>query len=681
MLKMKCCFIVILLVSLSLSHIVYGQTVITVDGKDGNDTMCDDGSHPCKTLDVALNAVKNSNITIKISNGIYHHNSILSSTITYSDISITGSGINVTVIECSNGTGFGFINASDISISELTMSGCGELRTSTTLNAASTATLQFRAALYFLNVVNVIIDNVAVINSNGMGVTMYDITGAVNVQNSIFRNNNVPLNELEKYPGGGGFSVEFTFCKPGLVQLLHTSECETSTNINSLYLFHKCTFQSNYATTVNESSTTYIPNAYGFRNQQFGRGGGLSVFFKGKALNNSVTINTCKFIDNHAVWGGGFHSDIVDHSKNNTLNIIHCVFNSNWCPSNDGAQDGLVSFKTGGGAIRIALLFFNMQATVEYNSIEIQNCTFTNNSAYYGGAVSYKITKEPNQITASNTLTFARCSWHSNKAQTGSAVNLVSQPFPVGVTPYVRFSDCMFSHNMNRYSDNSTKPVGTGALYSDNIPVEFSGKCNFSSNEGTALAGATTYFMLVNDSLTLFSNNSGNNGGAIALLGNTYLILEKNTTLWFTDNKAYSKGGAIYFISSSERDFISTQKCFIFYSDRNAEQGNWNVSVNFQNNTDSSDKSIYATTLLPCVWENLPGNVEVKSSSVDVLFNQTFHFINSLGPTVGNNSVIDPISITINESVPVRIPPGKLYKFNITSFDELGNEVKPVFLV
>ena len=317
--------------------------------------------------------------------------------------------------------------------------------------------------------------------------------------------------------------MEFTFCKPGLVQLLHTNEYETSTNINSLYLFHKCTFQSNYATTVNNSSTTYIPNAYSFRNQQFGRGGGLSVFFKGKVLNNSVTIHSCKFIDNHAVWGGGFHSDIVDHSKNNTLNIIHSVFNDNWCPSNDGAQDGLVSFKTGGGAIRIALLFFNMQATVEYNSIEIQNCNFTNNSAYYGGAVSYKITKEPNQITASNTLTFAGCSWHSNKAQTGSAVNLVSQPFPVGVTPYVRFTDCIFSHNMNHYSDNSTKPVGTGALYSDSIPVEFSRKCDFSFNEGTALAGSATYFILVNNSVTMFSNNSGNSGGAVALLGNTYV--------------------------------------------------------------------------------------------------------------------------------------------------------------
>ena len=331
-----------------------------------------------------------------------------------------------------------------------------------------------------------------------------------------------------------------------------------------------------------------------------------------------------------------------------------------------------------------------MQASVQYNSIRIQDCKFTKNTAFYGGAVSYKITRESKRITASNSLTFAGCRWCSNEAQTGSAVNLVSQPYPLGVTPHVIFSDCNFSNNINhyshsnkinRYSDNSTKPVGIGSLYSDNIPVVLSGSCNFTCNKGTALAGSATYFILANNSVTKFDENSGNNGGAIALLGNTYLVLDPNTKLWFTGNKADNKGGAIYFISSSERDFISTQKCFVFYSDRSAEQGNWSVSVNFQNNTDMMNKSIYATTLLPCVWENLPENIEVKWSSVDVLFNQTFHFTDSSGSTVGSNSITDAINITINEPTPVQIPPGRLYKFNITSLDELGNEVNPVFFV
>ena len=680
---MNYCFtIVSLVIALSLSHSIQDQNVIIVDGKDGNDTMCNSSLH-CKTLDAALSFLKDNNVTVtvKILNGTYYHNATSNSTMTRSGITITGNGSDTTIIECNDGAGFGFINVSDIHISKLTLSGCGELRESTTLNTASNATIPFRAALYFLNVIKVTIDNVAIINSNGMGVAMYDVTGNVIVNNSIFRNNSVSSHELHIYPGGGGFSVEFTFCEPGLVKLLNTAECETNTNNNSLYLFYNCTFQSNIATTVDASNTTYATNAYGFSNQQFGRGGGLSVFFKGKAFNNNVTIDSCTFTGNRAVWGGGFHSDIVDHSRNNALEIINSTFDRNQCPFSDADENGLLSVNTGGGAIRIALLFFDTRARVLCNSVTIKQCEFSHNSAYYGGAISYKITKEADQAVASNTVNFLACIWFRNKARTGSAVNLEAQPFPLGVTPYATFSDCFFLNNTNHYWKSSDKPVGIGALYSDSIPVVFSKDCNFSYNKGTALTGSATFFILANNSVTKFDKNVGNNGGAIALLGNTYIILDQNTTVWFTENIAYSKGGAIYFISSSERDFISTQKCFIFYSNRSAEQGQWNASVYFQNNSDLLKKSIYATTLLPCVWGNLPGSIKVDSSSLDLLFDQTFHFVSSCGPTIGSNAMTDAINITVNEPTPVEIPPGRLYKFNITSRDELGNIVEPIFFV
>ena len=670
-------FIISLLVSLSLSHSVYNQTVIIVDGKDGDDAVCQNGSHPCKTLDTALNAVENNTI-IQIHNGTYSLNT--SSTLSHSNVTITGSGPNITIIQC-NETGFGFINASNIRINKLTVSECGEVRDSTTLNAALNTTLPFRAALYFLSVVNVTIDNIAVINSIGMGVAMYDVTGVVNVQNSVFKNNSVPPNEHDKYPGGGGLSVEFTFCKPGVVQLNNTNECETTTNINSSYLFYNCTFQLNTATTVDASNTTYVTNSYGFGNQQFGRGGGLSVFFKGKAFNNSVTIDTCTFTHNYAVWGGGFHSDVVDHSKNNTLNIVNSFFAYNHCFLNDSVRKGLLSVNTGGGAVRIALLFSDIRASVQNNIITMEQCNFSRNSAYYGGAMSYKITKEADRTVASNTVSFANCSWFKNKARTGSAVNLEAEPFPSGITPYASFSDCHYINNTNHYLPNPDKPVGIGALYSDNIPVVFSEHCTFSGNKGTALTGSAVFFVLANNSVTRFDKNYGNNGGAIALLGNTYLILHQNTTLWFTHNKAYSKGGAIYFVSSSERDFVSTQKCFIFYSDLNAEQENWNTSLYFQNNTDFLNKSIYATTLLPCVWGNLPGSVDINSTSLDFLFSRTFHFANSSGPAFGDNSMTDVISITVNDPTPIKLSPGRLHSFNITSLDELSNTVTPVFFV
>ena len=677
---MNYCFLVSLVIPLSLSHSVQDQTVITVDGKNGDDKMCQNVPHVCKTLDVALNVVKDNEaiVTVNILNGTYYHNMTRNSTIICSGITIFGNGSNTTIIECNDGAGFGFIDASNINISELTLSGCGELRNSTTLNAALNATIPFRAALYFLNVVNVTIDSVTVINSNGMGVAMYDVTGNVIVRNSIFRNNTVLSH---KYPGGGGFSVEFTFCEPGMVKLLNTSECETSTNNNSIYLFYNCVFDSNIATTVDISDTTYATNAYGFNNQQFGRGGGLSVFFKGKAFKNTVTIDSCTFTNNSAIWGGGFHSDIVDHSRNNSLEIINCTFYYNRCPFDDAYENGLYSVNTGGGAIRIALLFFDIRASVLHNSVTIKQCNFLHNTAYYGGAVSYKITKQAEQKVATNTVNFSECIWLRNKARTGSAVNLEAQPFPLGVTPYTTFNDCLFLNNTNHYWKSSDKPVGIGALYSDNIPVVFTGNCSFSYNKGTAVTGSATFFILANNSVTTFDGNVGNNGGAIALLGSTYIILDHNATVWFTENEAYSKGGAIYYVSSSERDFISTQKCFLFYSDRSASHSQWNATVYFQNNTDPLNKSIYTTTLLPCVWGNLPGSTKVNSLSLDSLFNQTFHFINSDGTTIGSNAMTDAINITVHGHDPVEIPPGRLFKFNITSRDELGNIVEPIFFV
>ena len=190
------------------------QKVITVSYINGNDSLCNlINSYPCKTLHTALQAVRNNDM-ICIHNGNYFHNT--NTTLTYSNVSITGNGSVVTIIQCNNnGTGFGFINVSNISISRLTLSGCGQFRSSTTINISSNSTMLFRAAMYFANVTHVSIDDVVISKSIGMGVAMYDVTGDVTVTNSIFSNNRVQKHEYTFYPGGGGFSVEFSCCTPG----------------------------------------------------------------------------------------------------------------------------------------------------------------------------------------------------------------------------------------------------------------------------------------------------------------------------------------------------------------------------------------------------------------------------------------------------------------------------------
>ena len=234
------------------------QRVITVD--NSNDTLCNQNdSHSYTTLHAALETV-GDNDTIHICNGSYPHNT--NTNLTYNNVIITGNGPDVTIVECEGGTGFGFINVNNIIISGLTLSGCGQLRNSTT-NSSSGSIMLFRAALYFENVRNVDIDNVVVNNSIGMGVAMYDVTGSVTVSNSIFRNNSVPSYERDTiYPGGGGFSVEFSYCKVGNI----SSSCY-NTNEGVYYLFYNCTFDHNTASTLNKSYSSYPSKTFGTSNQ------------------------------------------------------------------------------------------------------------------------------------------------------------------------------------------------------------------------------------------------------------------------------------------------------------------------------------------------------------------------------------------------------------------------------
>ena len=139
---------------------------------------------------------------------------------------------------------------------------------------------------------------------------------------------------INTYPGGGGVSVEFSFCTPGIVNYCNCT--------NAFYLFKNCKFQHNSAST---NLHCYATETFGSSNQQFGRGGGLSIFFRGHSLFNKIEISDCVFDSNKAVWGGGFHSDIVDYSTGNVLTLENSDFTNNACDY----DDNLMTTGTGRG--------------------------------------------------------------------------------------------------------------------------------------------------------------------------------------------------------------------------------------------------------------------------------------------------------------------------------------------
>ena len=674
---MSYCSIIYLLI---ISFVSCQSNVITVDRNNGNDTLCTpDSPNPiCKTLDTALEALRDNDTIIYIHNGKYSHNT--NATVTYNNVTITGNGSDVTIVECNKtGTGFDFINVNNIDIGGLTLSGCGQLRNSTTIKSSppNASVMLFWVALYFVNVTNVNISDVVVSNSIGMGVAMYDVNGTVRVTNSIFRNNSVPSNDL--YPGGGGFSVQFSYCKLGG----NISISCNNTNKKATYLFCNCTFEHNYASTINPTNTSYPSETFGLDNQQFGRGGGLSVFFKGHSLQNVITISDCVFDHNYAVWGGGFHSDIVDFSTGNVLTLKNCIFTNNHC----NYDDSLTTTGTGGGGVRIAFLFYDPRSKVHGNSVQFINCRFQCNKAYYGGGLSSRISKEKHVTIASNRLELIDCTWIENVARTGSGFDIISHAFPHGLSPVVRIVNCNFTANSNSYSKMAAFPLGIGALYADNIPVNFSGNCIFTGNKDSAIAAIATYLIFSNNTSVMFNDNSGWHGAGMALLGNAYFVVYHNTSLQFINNNAVTKGGAIYYINSGQKDFLSTQRCLFYYYDLNAQDSTekWTTTFNFSGNNASpyGGNSIYCTTLLTCIWNNIPGNVTIGGNDTLRVFNwsKIFHYNDKPGEILEEIATdAEKISSDYNTTECIKIPPGQFHHLNIMPVDDRGQKAHPAII-
>ena len=133
-------------------------------------------------------------------------------------------------------------------------------------------------------------------------------------------------------------------------------------------------------------------------------------------------------------------------------------------------------------------------------------CDFTGNTAYWSGGVSYLVVKEQQRLPT-NVLYFYDCSWQSNMARFGAAVDLsLYQSLASGVVLPVKFEDCSFVKNTLSTPRGQFELQGIGTVYVNSIVVTLKGSLLFNANKGSALvvsaAGITIddncYMMLIN---------------------------------------------------------------------------------------------------------------------------------------------------------------------------------------
>ena len=111
--------------------------------------------------------------------------------------------------------------------------------------------------------------------------------------------------------------------------------------------------------------------------------------------------------------------------------------------------------------------------------------------------------------------------------------------------------DTVFENNVNHH----TQGEGQSTVYlADMTNVSFS-NCKFSSNRGTPITAVRSVVSL--SGVMEFVNNTGYQGGGLALYGNSLINIEhRNTVMNFTSNQANNVGGGLFIQSLTNNCFF-----------------------------------------------------------------------------------------------------------------------------
>ncbi len=706
-----------LLVVLLCSEAVLGLNIYVSNQSSTSNSTCwqeGDGLH-CSTFGMALEELSHHNhSTLWVAKGVYYlnqsvpaedknedKNDVLDQSGDYRfiwvvDIAISVWDDNETAqdlraipvrVQCENETGLTFIYATNVTIRGVEFSQCGVLQYSTSKVSDDGSFEQFYTALYFLYASDVTLEFVHVTETPGTGVVMYATVGRNLITNSSF-SFNAPrlLANKTSESGGGGLYIEFPYCTPDLQNCTLNFTTLQRYVSNSEYVIESCKFFNNTAKIHDEIQSIFITPQLD-KHLAFGRGGGLSIFFKGRSVNNSIQVRSCSIMNNIALWGGGLFMEFQDMSNNNNFSMEATKIESNHCFHHASESKG-----SGGGGARVGYIFF-APTHAHHNRMSFLNVTFAGNKAYYGGGLSLYASREPTEAIATNTLDFRDCIWTSNLARVGSGVDLsVWHPVPYGAVIEPSFTDCTFNDNTAQYTQKLGQFVGLGALYSNFIPVSFRGKVFFLNNTETALVCIGARIQFHSGCVARFHENSGRTGGAVALMGYSFLEVSSGTSLCFVRNRAEIVGGAIFGQSIGEHNLISSGNCFIRYEEIETPPREWDTTFYFEDNKANSEvNSIYATSLLSCFWGAASGSASIADAA-----NHVFCWNSSLTENQGwiykNSSCKDeiatsPAKFVVKENVTslcsgdsacnisIKVIPGLSTSLPFFTKDDRGNDV------
>ena len=424
---------------------------------------------------------------------------------------------------------------------------------------------KIKTAIYVVDSFDVTVQSIDMQESCGVGMVFLNTGGNVSITNSTFSDNRVcsdipnPNTDYE-YPGGGGLHIELVPCG--------SKACRKPPMTNTHYEIVHCHFDGNTASAPLGFKTAYPSNG---ATQYYGRGGGLFIGLAGDTHSNLFLIRHCKMKENSAVWGGAIALYVIDHVHDSSITIYNCTLEENSSPQYGG----------GGAVIRYETAHTDMSLL---NSITFMRCDFLRNKAIFGGGLEFVGGSVVHND--SSLIHFLDCTFTGNQANSSAALDITAIRQSVFLTGLkIHFTNCTFTENqvvdnLTPIQNNTATQVksGTGTFTVLYFEVRFLDRVVFENNTGTALYVVAGSINFEENIEANFLGNSGYNGGAIALVASSVMIVSKNSSFIFSNNIATRSGAAIFSLNLGIHQLhkVVVTMCFIGCADSGC-----NGSVNF----------------------------------------------------------------------------------------------------
>ena len=629
------------------------------------DGQCSTSSLEWIASDVAQNSQCNINVNININTSQL----LLKGNATFSGIqilTINGKNDLNTTITCQEGDdypGLIFRSINGLEIRDLSLVNCGALYSKR---------FSYSSAITIIDCKDVLVENVNIMKSVGLGLCIFEQQGGfVQVRSSTFTDNILPEHYHDLRINGGGGVYVGNFKRNAL-------EYEPIT-----FRFERCSFERNVA--HSRYYNFLYTNDLGEPVSGHGLGGGAAILFDKGLKDVHVIFSQCIFLKNEAFKGAGICVDIEGHRTEETRNVSfrleNSIFEGNGCSSSNPAASG------GGASFNFAS---HNRTNFDSNRFVLFNVTFKNNCAHFGGGL-YFYSEHLANAALSNTFNVEKCNFIGNSAHAGSAVDITPNVFERlsnGILTIPVFKDCTFSNNtviINFQPNRTQTTYGIATVYISLYSVKLEGYNNFENNLGTAIHIVNGNINM-SESSVHFYNNTGIQGGAVALIGESSIILGPNRNYSFENNKAFDTGGGLYVKVVDNHDITASKTCFIqYYEDGKyyTPAQKWKATVTFTGNRADTMKghSIFATSLYPCQIINVSKKrkkVEFMPVEATEVFNVRRITIEEDPTLEGQQVATEGAILQYSKGYPLKVIPGEQFSHGVTIIDDLKNQTKVV---